>query len=111
MAWTTPRTWVPGASMRPPLFSGGNPCSCSPKPTRRRSFNEASALQRRKRPGQRRGGQDRRASMRPPLFSGGNAQVNAAGGHFETASMRPPLFSGGNAGLSVTGRTSSDRLQ
>ena len=36
------------ASMRPPLFSGGNPTTASVPSCSRPRFNEASALQRRK---------------------------------------------------------------
>ena len=111
------------ASMRPPLFSGGNPRFEDMEFTLWRCFNEASALQRRKPEVPRRLGTDRgRASMRPPLFSGGNGgmkilsqwdivRFNEASalqrrklvvllgqGFLFLASMRPPLFSGGNGG-------------
>ena len=62
------------ASMRPPEFTGGNPCSQGPQ----------------------RGG-DAVASMRPPEFTGGNRRSSTERCSCSTASMRPPEFTGGNA--------------
>ena len=58
--------------MRPPLFSGGNPADAATRTTASTGFNEASALQRRKRSAFNSGRRSSDASMRPPLFSGGN---------------------------------------
>ena len=70
------------------------------------SFNEASALQRRKRELELPRGPRRVASMRPPLFSGGNLQRGVERRQGQVASMRPPLFSGGNvANLVAAGDT------
>ena len=63
------------ASMRPPLFSGGNGCLPLPRSATPSRFNEASAFQRRTLPLRHRSMAAISASMRPPLFSGGNADA------------------------------------
>src|SRR5690606_14963056 len=93
----TPRGHLARASMRPPLFSGGNFVGtihgvdedlASMRPPLFSGGNLRAHLG---------DGGLRLASMRPPLFSGGNDAVGLASANLDTASMRPPLFSGGNA--------------
>ena len=86
-----------GASMGPPLFSGGNPLQCWPAKQRggqlqwgrRCSAAEIS-------PGRFLSEEEVVASMGPPLFSGGNQATRGCSTRREQASMGPPLFSGGN---------------
>ena len=86
------------ASMRPPLFSGGNGRIDPRRRKGRPRFNEASALQRRKRAASALASEmfdrfnEASALQRRKRFS---APAGVLG--FPPASMRPPLFSGGNA--------------
>ena len=95
------RALVQRASMRPPLFSGGNSKNRSWGPRSSRRFNEASALQRRKR------GATAYPDERVPRFNEASAlqrrKLLAALGQpdIQIASMRPPLFSGGNSRASA----------
>jgi len=114
-----------GASMGPPLFSGGGALSIVQIDTKtmtlqwgRRSsaaegrrghirrmdhgvvrFNGAAALQRRRGNGSTpRRFPNEEASMGPPLFSGGGKTPSASAFSLgQLASMGPPLFSGGGA--------------
>ena len=67
------RHHLPRASMRPPEFTGGNRRTAPAASPRRRGFNEAAGIHRRK---------------QHPLF----LHVR----HRLSASMRPPEFTGGN---------------
>ena len=86
------------ASIRPRLFSRGNPNSFALLPIQLKRFNSATALQPWKPQSARTASNSSQgASIRPRLFSRGNGDGVSHERHGRLASIRPRLFSRGNA--------------